>query len=148
MSDRERIRRWRTIWHMRLMFAIGVILMVGACVTLLPALWWSNIAHAAAVGLTAWFVFAQVWAFGLLWAWLGPAMRLDGWHLRAEPEPAMESADRVSHRWYYVSQDDQGCAVMDCDAPYEGTCDSCHLPLCTAHLREHARASSDVLEGL
>lgn len=74
-NERSRLRRWRQPIYHRLFFAIGCVLAAYTWLTLLPDLWFSNIARNAAAALTLWFLLAQAVAFRWLWRWLGPLMR-------------------------------------------------------------------------
>lgn len=74
-DNARRIRRWRRIWHTRLFFAVGCILLAYSWLTLMPALWWSDISRNTALALTIWFMIAQGVVLRWLWHWLGPLMR-------------------------------------------------------------------------
>lgn len=69
------LRQWRKRQHARLFFAIGVLLAVYTALTLLPALWWSDLARTDALLLTLWLVWAQVVALRAVWRTLRPLWR-------------------------------------------------------------------------
>jgi hypothetical protein len=78
MSDYDRIRqirRWRRGWHARLFFAVGVILSTYTALTLLPAVWWSDMARVYALALTLWLVWAQIVALRAVWRIFHPMWR-------------------------------------------------------------------------
>ena len=74
MEERARRRRLLT-WRYRLFFAIGLVLLMWNWLTVLPALWWSNIPSNAAASLTTWYMLVQGIALRWLWRWLGPYVK-------------------------------------------------------------------------